>query len=156
MLRCLHKRHRNVRRQIHASSSQDFCYRSPSPRDKQQCQGMIISKIQAGVWSPYIARSNEIQGGYGAATSGNTIARFDRCTWGWNCSSIRNVILPCHCYWEVYTVANAKVGTIRRELQQEYPSVAYIDVLLRRCHVPLDCNLREHIGVIAVLWCGCF
>ena len=43
-----------------------------------------------------------------------------------------------------------------RELQQDYPLVADIDELLQRCHVPVDCNLREHIGVIAVLWCGCF
>ena len=43
------------------------------------------------------------------------------------------------------------VSETGRELQQEYPSVAYTDELLQRCHVSVDRNLREHIGVIAVL-----
>ena len=39
-------------------------------------------------------------------------------------------------------------NVVGQEMMQEYPSVAYIDELLRRCHVPVTRNLRERMASI--------
>jgi phage antirepressor YoqD-like protein len=36
----------------------------------------------------------------------------------------------------------------QQQQQQQYPSVAYIDDLLRRCHVPVIRNLRERMAFV--------
>jgi hypothetical protein len=42
----------------------------------------------------------------------------------------------------------SSVSEQHEQLQQQYPSVAYIDDLLRRCHVPVIRNLRERMAFL--------